>query len=374
VPGTTRATLKQFSQISYSGAATPKRRTLMRRYQAFLMTALLVACVVNPSAGQNHANPKIPQNPAWSYEQFTDVTGKTILTADDVPRRAKIYGIAALRFTVTNAKASKSFYSKILEEDKPCVWCGDRRFMTYGIFYAYNDQQVVLDPYGILDQHAVAVDPQRRNMSNLLEKITFFTESVPAMRRYLQSQGVAVSPEIEDNPEGELQTIDPEGHVIAFMQKPCPEHKRNQDEPLMHIIHAGFIVHDASVENRFYRDILGFRLYWKGGMQDNETDWMDMQVPEGTDWIEYMLNVPDTADARTRGVMNHFAVGVPDIEQAAYRLAKNGIQLSEGPKIGRDGKWQLNLYDPDWTRVELMEFTPLQKPCCSAYTGPHPTL
>ena len=46
--------------------------------------------------------------------------------------------------------------------------------------------------------------------------------------------------------------------------------------------------------------------------------------------------------------------------------------LPEQPKIGRDGKWQLNLYDPDGTRVELMEFTPVEKPCCSEFTGEHP--
>jgi predicted enzyme related to lactoylglutathione lyase len=70
--------------------------------------------------------------------------------------------------------------------------------------------------------------------------------------------------------------------------------------------------------------------------------------------------------------MNHFAVGVPDIEAAAYRVQKNGFTSTEEPKIGRDGKWQLNLYDPDGTRVELMEFTPVEKPCCSEFTGPHP--
>ena len=35
------------------------------------------------------------------------------------------------------------------------------------------------------------------------------------------------------------------------------------------------------------------------------------------------------------------------------------------PKIGRDGKWQLNLYDPNLTRVELMEPKPVETPCCS---------
>jgi hypothetical protein len=70
--------------------------------------------------------------------------------------------------------------------------------------------------------------------------------------------------------------------------------------------------------------------------------------------------------------MNHIALGVPDIHAAREQLIKNDWKPGEDPKIGRDGKWQLNLYDPDDTRVELMEFTPTQKPCCSEYTGPHP--
>ena len=35
-----------------------------------------------------------------------------------------------------------------------------------------------------------------------------------------------------------------------------------------------------------------------------------------------------------------------------------------------DGKWQLNLYDPNLTRAELMEFKPVQKPCCSSMLLP----
>ena len=146
------------------------------------------------------------------------------------------------------------------------------------------------------------------------------------------------------------------------------------------IIHAGFVVHDRAAEDHFYKDILGFHVYWHGGMVDRSAvasekdtdDWVDMQVPDGTDRIEYMLNVPANADHHTLGVMNHFALGVPDIHAAEQQLLKNGMKLTEQPKIGRDGKWQLNLYDPDDTRVELMEFTPVEKPCCSEFTGPHP--
>ena len=138
------------------------------------------------------------------------------------------------------------------------------------------------------------------------------------------------------------------------------------------IIHAGFVVHDRAAEDKFYKDILGFHVYWHGGMKDGEDNWVDMQVPDGTDWIEYMLNVPANASHKTLGVMNHIALGVPDIHVAQAQLIKNGWKGIEEPKIGRDGKWQLNLYDPDETRVELMEFKPTKEPCCSPYTGPHP--
>ena len=140
----------------------------------------------------------------------------------------------------------------------------------------------------------------------------------------------------------------------------------------LRIIHAGFIVHDRPATEHFYKDILGFRPYWHGGMKDDQTDWVSMQVPDGTDWLEFMVNVEPNADQRLRGIMNHIAIGVTNIHATQKRLEEAGVKLTEEPKIGRDGKWQLNLYDPDDTRIEFMEFTPVQKPCCSEFTGPHP--
>ena len=62
--------------------------------------------------------------------------------------------------------------------------------------------------------------------------------------------------------------------------------------------------------------------------------------------------------------MYHLALGVLDF-QPAYRLVTSRGLNAEKPKIGRDGKWQLNLYDPNGTRAELMEMKPVEKPCCS---------
>jgi len=53
------------------------------------------------------------------------------------------------------------------------------------------------------------------------------------------------------------------------------------------------------------------------------------------------------------------------MRDAERELVTRAPQLAEKPQIGRDGKWQLNLYDPNQTRVELMEPRPVRKPCCS---------
>ena len=141
------------------------------------------------------------------------------------------------------------------------------------------------------------------------------------------------------------------------------------------MIHVGFLVHHRNAEDHFYRDILGFRPYWHGGMKDDETDWVAMQVPDGTDWLEYMLNQPEHPDLRLTGVMNHISLGVVDMKKTQAVLESHGWKPhgDEKAQLGKDGKWQLNVYDPDLTRVELMEFKPVQKPCCSDFTGPHPS-
>jgi hypothetical protein len=80
-------------------------------------------------------------------------------------------------------------------------------------------------------------------------------------------------------------------------------------------------------------------------------------------------------DTRELGVLNHLSLGVANMEAAVTKLiAENRLSpRHDGPQMGLDGKWQANLYDPDGTRVELMEFQPVTKPCCSPFTADSPT-
>jgi catechol 2,3-dioxygenase-like lactoylglutathione lyase family enzyme len=221
------------------------------------------------------------------------------------------------------------------------------------------------------------IDPVTlKPIENNLVQVTFETSDIEMLHRYLESRVIHCGEILSSDPDGanpQFSLADPEGHRIGFIQfKGKNRYLHPAGQVSERLIHAGFVVRDRAAVDRFYKDILGFHVYWHGGRKDDETSWVDMQVPDGTDWIEYMLNVPANTDHHTLGVMNHIALGVPDIHAAEAQLRKNGWSGNEQPKIGRDGKWQLNLYDPDDTRIEFMEFTPTQKPCCSEYTGPHP--
>ncbi len=87
-----------------------------------------------------------------------------------------------------------------------------------------------------------------------------------------------------------------------------------------------------------------------------------------------MLNIPGNANAKERGIQNHFSLIVPEIKAAVAKLKADSLQITDAPEIGRDGKWSFDIYDPDFTRVEFMEFKPVKKPCCNLYTADMSTL
>lgn len=276
--------------------------------------------------------------------------------ARETAGRPKILGIAGVEIVSSNVAAAKLFYGRLVELDGACNWCENN---------PYNAVEI---PSG----QVLGVSPSpRKPPKSMLASISFIVDNQKAMKRWLIANHVRfkeTSGPLRDR-DTYLSVIDPEGHELYFHGA---RHGDKTDYGHLPVIHAGFVVKDREAMDKLYKDVLGFHVYWHGGMKDGQTDWVDMQVPDGTDWIEYMLNVPENADKRTLGVMNHIALGVRDVRAAAKELEAKGVELPEAPKIGRDGKWQLNLYDPDETRVELMEFTPVEKPCCAEYTGPHP--
>jgi catechol 2,3-dioxygenase-like lactoylglutathione lyase family enzyme len=222
--------------------------------------------------------------------------------------------------------------------------------------------------------YSPAPDPKA---TDRMDHVAFTTDNIIALRKYLTAQGIKV-PQIEGRFDHSLFffVADPEGHRIEFVERGKGEAAPAAGSAVSRrMIHAGFLVYKREAEDHFYREILGFRPYWHGGMKDGETDWVSLQVPDGADWLEYMLNQPEHPDLELTGVMNHISLGVADMKKAQATLESHGWKAhgEEKAQMGKDGKWQLNVFDPDLIRVELMEFKPVEKPCCSEFTGPHPT-
>jgi lactoylglutathione lyase len=115
-----------------------------------------------------------------------------------------------------------------------------------------------------------------------------------------------------------------------------------------------------------WRNVLGFKEFWRGGANPKQLSWIDMRVPDGQDYVEFMLYrtlpPPDKWGAK-----NHVSLAVPNVAKAVEILESRSAFKTYGRPltvaIGVNKQRQVNLYDPDGTRIELMEpFTVSGKP------------
>ncbi len=274
--------------------------------------------------------------------------------------RPPIVGVAHIGLKTSNLDAAETFYGHVLgydhfSLDKP----------TGGLmlnYYKVNDHQYI-------EIYPTLTSPTEDRMTH----IAFETTNIQQLRDFLAAHSVQVPATLKPGLDNNLSMMikDPEGHNVEFVQyMPGSLHTNNFGKFLpptrisQRMIHVGIVVQDREAADRFYKDILGFKMTWYGGKTNDQTDWVDMRVPDGTDWLEYMLNVHNPSPKQLGG-NHHLALGVESIQPAYKAVLARGYNPPQPPKVGRDGKWQLNLYDPDFTRAELMEFKPVETPCCS---------
>jgi catechol 2,3-dioxygenase-like lactoylglutathione lyase family enzyme len=272
------------------------------------------------------------------------------VTAQVPASRPRITGIDHLVFRASDAAAARGFYSDVLGL-RPGAGPSGRLQFNVG------------------DRQAIYVDPDLpAGEDERLRLLAFATPDLKELTAHLTAKGIAVT-RVTGPGAAAITVSDPDGHPLAFVQRSFPpepflgmsgtSHGPQPPAPLStRILHAGLTIRDEAAATRFYKDILGFGEIWRGGRSEGVTDWINMRVPDGTDYLEYML-VTAPPDRRQRGVLHHVALLVPDIqaawEAAAARTPAADRARLEAPRVGRNGRWQLNLYDGDGTRTELME-------------------
>jgi catechol 2,3-dioxygenase-like lactoylglutathione lyase family enzyme len=284
--------------------------------------------------------------------------------------RPKILGISHLAVYTSDAAATDHYYRVVLGAEKMADPESPK-----GVRYVFSADQFI----------EVLPLPADAGV-NRMDHAGFNTADAEGMRTYLKAKGWTTPSAVTKGKNGSrwFEVLDPEGNRIQFVQPPANA-KAPDDRNAIghHIIHVGFLVHSREAEDKFYRGLLGFKPYWYGGMQDDKVDWVSQQVPDGHDWVEYMMTsgpsgtgIPANMTQQTLGVLDHFAVGEKSVEEA-FKVLQAGNRLEgrhdAAPKIGKDGKGQFNLYDPDGIRAELMNFHATEKPCCSAFTAQDPS-
>jgi hypothetical protein len=138
------------------------------------------------------------------------------------------------------------------------------------------------------------------------------------------------------------------------------------------MLHVGVHVKSPADQDKFYKDILGFRFLWQGGPRDDRLDWISYLTSGGDNWVEYMVQHEGPPTPQQLGVWHHVCLGTLDIQAVYKTVMDRGYTPPKPPAINaRDGRWLLQLYDKNGTRTEIMVRKPVQKPCCSENVDPY---
>jgi lactoylglutathione lyase len=287
------------------------------------------------------------------------------------PPRPHITGISHIAVFAHDYKKSRAFYGQFLGFQEPYSLKSPDGSPSM-TFFKVNERQYI------------ELFPEREPNTDRLSHISLETDNIEALRAYLASRGVKVPSKAERGRIGNLSfnITDPEGHTVEMVQY-MPEGKTlqargqfmSEDRVSKRITHVGLIATKLDAEYKFYTDILGFTEFWRGSSTGKVLSWINLKVPDGDDYIELML-AAEQPDPTHRGGAHHLCLQVPDVRASVAALeAKPYFQAYErtiDPRIGISRKRQANLYDPDGTRIELMEPDTIDGKPTPASTAPAP--
>lgn len=265
--------------------------------------------------------------------------------------RPRVSGLSHVALKVGDLEKSRAFYEDFLGYPARLVRGPDG---TQVLVVALNGRQSILLRPGL-----------QADREDRLEHVALETSDVDGMRRYLEARGTSGMEPIATDVAGHrtFRVKDPEGRLLAFTQAGpetrAPRAARGRPTPISGLArHAGVLVGDLPPAQRFYGDLVGLQEIWRGSRSGTELSWTNMKVPDGTEYIEFML-YGDLPAPTARGSAHHVCLEVPDVEKAKAELLKRPYAATYTRplevRVGTNRKRQLNLFDPDGTRLELME-------------------
>jgi lactoylglutathione lyase len=287
-------------------------------------------------------------------------------------KRPKVLGVAHMALYVGDLAKARTFYEEFLGFDEEPFTLKKSDGSERIVFIKINDQQYL---------ELFAEDPKT---DGRLNHISIYTDDADGMRAYLGAHSVKVPDKVGKGQTGNknFNVKDPDDHTVEIVEyQPDSWTTRESGKHVPatrisnRIMHVGFLVGSLDQSLAFYDGILGFKEFWRGGGSPASLSWVNMRVPDGDDYVEFMLysTLPGPAD---RGTKNHVSLMVPDAQAAVQELkrrAARGVYSREiAVQIGVNRKRQVNLFDPDGTRIELMEPDTVDGKPAPSSTAPPP--
>jgi lactoylglutathione lyase len=271
--------------------------------------------------------------------------------AQAAPQRPKITAISHVGYFVSDLPKALAFWHDFLGYDVAYTLNKQNSSDTRIAFVKINDLQ-----------HIELFNEPPTKPPSMMSHLCFSVDDIEKMRAYLRAHGYDVKPGTGKTKMGDyaFEIKDPNGMLIEFVQS-LPDGKEMQSAGKFlpatrispRIYHAGYMVADAQKTVDFYK-MLGFTETWRGGANPNELSWINMKVPDGEDYIELML-YRTLPKPESWGGKNHLSLVVPDIDKALAILQARPYDKPLKIATGVNGKRQMNMYNPDGTRVEVME-------------------
>jgi lactoylglutathione lyase len=269
--------------------------------------------------------------------------------------RPRILGVAHIALRVSDVERSRAFYRDFLGYEEP-----------YRLDNA--DGSLSLTFIKINDRQYIELFPGLRPEEDRLHHIGLYVDDAETMRRYLASRGVRVPDRVGRARIGtsNFAVTDPDGHTVEFVQYQPESWAARHTGRFMsdarisnRMLHVGIVAGQLSRSLAFYEHVLGFTEIWRGASPTSSTlSWVNLKVPDGDDYLELMLYGTEPKPDR-RGVLHHLCLEVDDASRAVERLAEREYRRTYTQPIeirtGVNRKRQVNLFDPDGTRTELME-------------------
>jgi catechol 2,3-dioxygenase-like lactoylglutathione lyase family enzyme len=296
-------------------------------------------------------------------------------TALFAQERPKVLGVAHMAVYVKDLAKTRQFYEELLGFGEPFTLPNKDKTGTRIVFIKVNDKQYF------------EIFNEKDRGEGQLNHISFYVDSADRAYAFFKAHGIEVIGDKGQVGKGQtgnknFNVHDPDGHVVEIVEYQPDSWTAREAGKFMpptriadHIMHVGVLVGDLDKSMAFYHGLLGFQEFWRGSGSPKSLSWVNMRVPEGEDYLEFMLygKIPEPDG---RGTKNHASLTIPDADKALAELKRRAAKVGYTREIviqtGVNRKRQINMYDPDGTRIELMEPNTVDGKPAPSSTAPPP--